>query len=186
MIVYSLVIIGFAVITEFITLPTLKWILSFGLTTPLALGFTIAFLNFVSRNEKIHIPTLFDGFKYYLNSITVHLWFQLWTALWSLLFIIPGIIKSIAYSQMYYIVAENPSISVKKAMKTSIKITHGYKMSIFVLGLSFFGWGILTLISFGIGSLWLAPYVSTTMANLYLKLKEISLDNGTCTIEDFQ
>ena len=69
-----------------------------------------------------------------------------------------------------YIMADNHDIGIMDAIKESKRITQGYKGDIFVLGLSFIGWGLLCILTLGIGFLWLAPYASTTYSNLYNKL----------------
>lgn len=56
------------------------------------------------------------------------------------MFFVPGIVKSIAYSQMFFILDEHPDIGVRKAMRVSKEITKGYKGELFLMGLSFLGW----------------------------------------------
>ncbi len=110
----------------------------------------------------------------------------MWVYLWCLLLIIPGIIKSIAYSMSMYIIADNPNVGVRNALKLSMKMTKGYKMDIFVMYLSFIGWNILCVFTLGIGSLWLMPYMQTTYSNMYHRLKKISIENGVCTEQEFK
>ena len=97
--------------------------------------------------------------------------------LWSLLFLIPGIIKFFAYSQAFYIKAENPELSASEALVLSEKMTDGYKMDIFVLYLSFIGWDLLCGITLGLAGLYVAPYFHMTMTQLYLYLKESYNEN---------
>lgn len=113
------------------------------------------------------------------------LWFSLWTYLWALLFIIPGIVKSFSYSQMFFIMTENPKIGVKKAMNISKIITDGHKMNLFTMELSFFGWIILSLITSGIGFIWLFPYMNTAFSNAYTDLKMEAIRCGKITPADF-
>lgn len=46
----------------------------------------------------------------------------------------------------------------------------GHKTELFVLDLSFIGWWLLSIITLGIGFLWLVPYYRQTVANFYRKL----------------
>jgi uncharacterized membrane protein len=115
----------------------------------------------------------------------ITLWYALWVILWSLLFIIPGIIKALAYSQCMYMIADNPAVKVRDALKISIKMTNGYKGAIFVMGLSFLGWALLCVLTLGIGFLWLAPYMNASFTNLFFKLKELSIQKGVCTEDEF-
>jgi uncharacterized membrane protein len=86
--------------------------------------------------------------------------------------------RIIAYSQIYYVQAEYPEISVSKSLKTSIAITKGFKGSLFYLSASFIGWAILAGLTAGIGYLWLVPYVRTTHAVTYRFLKEKAFERG--------
>lgn len=95
-----------------------------------------------------------------------------------ILFFPAAIIKWLEYSQTYFILADNPKIGIKKAMLMSQKITEGHKKDLALLFLSFIGWFILTLSSFGIVLIYLIPYIRLTFANAYLLLKEEAIKNG--------
>lgn len=47
----------------------------------------------------------------------------------------------------------------------------GYKMKLFLLDLSFIGWMILSVLTLGIGLLFLQPYMNTARAAFYEDLK---------------
>jgi uncharacterized membrane protein len=49
---------------------------------------------------------------------------------------------------------------------------NGNKGKLFGLYLSFIGWGILCILTLGIGFLWLYPYVSLSLANFYEDIKQ--------------
>lgn len=87
-------------------------------------------------------------------------------------------IKGLSYSMTAYILTDNPNIGYERALKLSIAMTLGHKWEMFVLGLSFIGWGLLALLTFGIGFLFLAPYVAATNAQLYVKLRDIAINCG--------
>ena len=76
------------------------------------------------------------------------------------------IILAIGWSQAPYIIVEN-NIGVIESMKISMKMMKGYKLKYFTLGLSFIGWAILSILTLGIGLLWLIPYINLTFANFY-------------------
>ena len=97
--------------------------------------------------------------------------------LWSLLLLIPGIIKSLAYSQLFFLLRDHPQLSTLEAITESRKRMNGLKWKYFLMILSFIGWGILCLITAGIGFLWLIPYVGTTMAAFYNELIASQDDN---------
>lgn len=83
------------------------------------------------------------------------------------LFIVPGIIFCYKYYFAETIMADNPGIGVKEAMKRSKQMTEGHKGELFALDLSFIGWGFLCLITFGIASIYVIPYVQTVKALYY-------------------
>lgn len=155
------------------------------LLPPLIIGFSLVFIKFTRYSNKIEFEPLFDGYKIFWKSVATYWWVFLWTFLWSLLFLVPGIIKAISYSMTFYIVADNPNVTVADAMKVSMKMTNGYKMDIFVMALSFLGWAILASFTLGIGYFFLMPYVMTTYTNSYFKLKELAIDNGVCLEGEF-
>ncbi len=180
--VYGVVVIAASILDRITVAGS---IISMLITAPLSIGLLITYINFVKNNEELNVGDLFKGFNIYGKSLGITLWYALWVILWFLLLIIPGIIKAIAYSQSMYIIADNPAVKVTDALKTSIKMTNGYKGAIFVMGLSFLGWVLLCVLSLGIGFLWLAPYMNTSFTNLYFKLKEQSIQNGICTEDEF-
>lgn len=73
---------------------------------------------------------------------------------------------------MMNIIADNNSVSSKKALDLSSKITKGYKKDLFILDLSFIGWILLAFVTFGIALLWITPYMSLTKINAYDFLKK--------------
>ncbi|MCR5124152.1 MAG: DUF975 family protein [Treponema sp.] len=122
---------------------------------------------------------------YSVKGILGLLWYNLWVSLWALLFYIPGIVKTYAYSQMFFVMIENPDIGPRKAMNISKVLTNGHKADLFVMDLSFWGWSLLCIISLGIGAIWLVPYMMTAKANAYTALKTEALESGRLKIADF-
>ncbi|MBQ5471337.1 MAG: DUF975 family protein [Treponema sp.] len=136
--------------------------------------------------EPVSFGTFIEGFALWARGILASLWAGLWIFLWSLLFIIPGIVKAYAYSMTLYLVAENPELSVTKALKISKEITKGHKMDLFILDLSFIGWEFLCLFTAGIGYLWLVPYINMTKTNAYHALLKEAVSSGNITVEDLK
>ena len=117
------------------------------------------------------IKELFNHFDKLLIAFKVNILTAVFTFLWSLLLFIPGIIKRYAYSQAMYIIAENPNLGGREALKLSEEMMKGHKMELFVLELSFLGWHLLGAMTFFIGYIWIAPYINATMANYYNYVK---------------
>ncbi len=104
--------------------------------------------------------------------------------LWFLLFIIPGIVKSYSYSMVPYILADNPRIGIRRAIELSNNMTDGHKFDMFVLDLSFIGWWLLCILTLGLGSIFLNPYIDATKAELYWVLRNNALNSGICSHEE--
>lgn len=139
-------------------------------SAPLSLGLIMVYLD-VANNQNAELNTLFKGYNDIWNAFGVQFFTGLFTFLWSLLFIIPGIIKAYSYSMAIYILAENKGMSSLEAIKKSKQMMEGHKMELFVLELSFIGWLLLCGVTFGIAYIWVGPYMSTTVANFYNKIK---------------
>lgn len=90
------------------------------------------------------------------------------------MFFIPGIVKSYSYAMSYYIAEDwgNQGYSVKgtEAINASKEMMRGHKWELFVLDLSFIGWYILVMITGGLASLFVQPYLLTTRAAFYRNL----------------
>jgi uncharacterized membrane protein len=131
------------------------------------------------------VGTLFSAFKPgYMNVVKTVFIKNIYIVLWSMLFLIPGIIKTFEYFMVEYILAENPHMDSARAIEISRQMTQGQKMDMFILGLSFIGWILLSVMSCGIGFLFLTPYMEATYAELYTVLREKAILEGTVSIEE--
>lgn len=144
------------------------------LAGPFIFSVNSVFLSLIKTQKTPIFQDFFIGLKdpHFKRSLLAYLRFSLFTFLWSLLLIIPGIIKALSYSQMFFILAEYPDLTAAEAQQKSINMMHGHKFELFLLGLSFIGWGLLVLISFGFAGIYYLPYYNTTMALYYQKLKQ--------------
>jgi uncharacterized membrane protein len=133
---------------------------------PLFLGLAIFFLSF-SRGQNASVSQLFEGFNDFLRAFVAHLWMWIFIILWALLLIVPGIIAALSYSQTFFILADDRSISARDAVKKSKLMMSGHKMKLFYLGLRFLGWFILGVLTLGIGFLWIMPYFYLTLVRFY-------------------
>lgn len=124
-----------------------------------------------SQGEKASLKYLMTGFSNYGRSILLYILTSVFTLLWSFLFIIPGIIKSYSYSMSPYILAENPDISAREAIKISKRMMYGHKWDLFKLYLSFFWWILLCILTLGVAAIYVGPYMEATFANFYNELK---------------
>ncbi len=133
---------------------------------PLAAGCALFFLNLVRRKET-RIGQLFAGFNCYGLTLGAYLLMALFILLWMLLLIIPGLIASLAYSMTFYVIMDNPGIGPLEALRKSKDMMYGHKWKLFCLGWRFLGWMLLSILTCGIGYLWLVPYVYASTTHFY-------------------
>jgi len=138
---------------------------------PMALGITLFSLS-IARDQNARLQQIFDGFHNFGTALGAYLLIIIFVLLWMLLLIIPGIIAAISYAMTYYIIADDPTIGPLDAIDKSKKIMDGYKWKFFLMYLVFFGWGLLCILTLGIGFLWLLPYVQVSTAKFYDDIKE--------------
>ena len=141
------------------------------LCLPLGWGFSVYFLNLI-RNEDISYGRLFDGYKDFVRIFLAEFLIVLAVFIGCILLIVPGIIAGLMFSQTEFILKEDKEIGAIDAMKKSMKMMVGHKGELFWLTLSFIGWFLLCIMTFGIGFLFLGPYFGTTMAHYYEDLKK--------------
>lgn len=102
---------------------------------------------------------------------------NIYNMLWYLT-IIGGPIKMYEYRMIPYILAENPKIKRKKAFKLSKEMMRHNKWRAFVLDLSFIGWEIASIFTFGmVNILYANPYKAATSTELYVVLKNKTIEN---------
>lgn len=136
---------------------------------PMMVGEAIYLTKFVRFGDK-KIETLFSGFEDFGSNFVLGLLVTIFVALWSLLLVIPGIVMSYAYAACYYIKQAQPDIEALDCIRKSKEVMDGHKWELFVLDLSFIGWSILAALTFGIGYIWLFPYMEVTRANYFVNL----------------
>ncbi len=142
-------------------------ILSILVSGPLSIG-SVLFSLSLSRKQKASTSQLFMGFKRLEVTIIYNILIMLYIILWSLLFIVPGIVAAFSYLLTPFIVAENKSISASEAIAKSKELMKGNKGKAFCLVFRFFGWFLLSILTLGIGFLWLIPYMHVSVSNFYL------------------
>lgn len=90
----------------------------------------------------------------------------------AILLLIAYIVFTYMVIQTPYIIIEKEDIGLVEAMKLSAKIMKGNKLKYFVFQLSFIGWAILSIVTLGIGFLWLIPYITLASTNFYKNLNK--------------
>lgn len=158
-------------------IPFVSWIATLLVSLPLAYGFTVMLLNVV-RGSDVQLDTMGEGFKDYGRILGTMLLSSVYQFLWMLLLIVPGIIKGYSYALTPYLLKDHPELKFNAAIEESMRLMSGNKMRLFLLDLSFIGWFLLGLITFGIAFLWITPYWNTARAAFYEDLMKALRDIG--------
>lgn len=158
-------------------IPFVSWIATLLVSLPLAYGFTIMLLNVV-RGSDVQLDTMGEGFKDYGRILGTMLLSSVYQFLWMLLLIVPGIIKGYSYALTPYLLKDHPELKFNAAIEESMRLMSGNKMRLFLLDISFIGWFLLGIITFGIAFLWITPYWNTARAAFYEDLMKALRDIG--------
>jgi len=168
-----IIFITLVVIVIFIVISVVSAIYRIFIYDILQIGSAKFFLE-NARTGNAKVGSLGFGFTNgsYKNEVYTSFLVELRVFLWSLLFIIPGIIKAYEYALVPYILADEPYLTPEEVLSRSKNMMQGNKMKLFALGLSFIGWHLLTIVTFGlIAIFWTNPYVYASVAEMYRKLK---------------
>ena len=166
--VLAILAIGFVI---YLVITVFALAFKYLLLTPFEYGCRKFFRKNLDEPAKLsNIVYVFDS--HYKNIVKTAFLTDLFIWLWSLLFIIPGIIKSYEYRLVPYIMSENPEMSFRDAQAESARLMNGNKWKTFVLDLSFIGWDILSIFTWGLLEIFfVAPYKASTHAALYESIK---------------
>lgn len=180
---YSTIMLAFVV--PMIILTAISLAISIFILIPITVGMNRWYIR--SREDRsISLSICFSVFKKssYLKTVGAMAYQMLFSFLWTCLFYIPGIVKAYAYRMIPYIIADNPGIGAKRALKLSCQMTKGHKFDMFILDLSFIGWYILGFLACCIGIYAVVPYNLATYAELYDVLKKEAVEKSLCTMEE--
>ena len=88
------------------------------------------------------------------------------------LVVLPGIILALMYSQVFFILADDPDIGVIEAFNLSEKMMRNHKWQLFMLNLEAFLYFIAGIFTLFIWWVWLLPRYSVASAGFYEELKK--------------
>ena len=124
-----------------------------------------SFLFLIRTRQWIHVSMvyLYKNFKLFLWWLTI----------------VGGVIKTYSYAMVPYIMAENPKIKAKDAIKLSCRMMKGHKWQLFVYKLSFIGWDILSGFTGRLLNIaFLSPYKAAAYTEYYVYLRKLSKDDN--------
>ena len=124
----------------------------------------------VYKGKKVGLETMFSRFNGF-KPIIFTLIYTLIVFLGLILLVVPGIILGLMYSQVFYILADNPDIGVTEAFNMSSKMMKNNMLQLFMLNLEallYFIAGIFTLLIWWV---WLVPRYYVAFAGFYEAIK---------------
>ena len=141
-------------------------ILRFVLGGPVQLGYVTHLLK-QHDGEKTEINDLFCQFHRFGDGFCLMLLSILYVALWALLLIVPGIIAAFNYAMAPFIMSENENMTASEALRASKDLMKGHRWELFCLGFSFIGWDLASILTLGVGALFVNPYINSAYAAFY-------------------
>ncbi|MBU3207705.1 DUF975 family protein [Clostridium algidicarnis] len=153
------------------------WIISLLLQGPMLFGLSKFFLQFKRTRENVSYEVLFSGFSKFKDTFLLGVIIQLSVIVGIILLIIPGIVIALMYSQAFPIMVDNPNIGAIEALSMSRGYMKGNLMRLLFLQLSFIGWSLLSILSVGIGFIWLQPYYQLSTINFYDDLVKMQFND---------
>ena len=140
------------------------------LAGPLTFGYFL-FMACLADTRVNNLNLLFKGFDRFGETLVAGLLLLLGTSVGFALLIVPGVIVALGFSMTFFIMTDDANISGIDALKLSWQIMDGHKWELFCLLFRFIGWATLCILTFGLGTLWLQPYMTLTMLNFYRSLR---------------
>lgn len=90
---------------------------------------------------------------------------------------------SLLLSQVYFLLLDFPNYSVKQIFSKSIELMKGNMWRLFHLEFSFLPLILLSVLTCGIGLLWLMPYMHMASTNFYLDLMNPSMPGANVDLQ---
>lgn len=137
---------------------------------PLTFGYYLYMACNVDTKQN-NLNLLFKGFERFVDTFVAGLLYSIFVGLGLILLIVPGIIVACGLSMTFFIMVDDPNISGTDALNLSWNMMKGHKWEFFCLNLRFFGWILLSVLTCGIGYLFVVPYITAAFLNFYRKLR---------------
>ena len=143
----------------------------------------VALIVFYISLTSVVISAIFGG-----GSIIAVLYVVAFISLFiSVIAYIVLIVRGLLYMLSTYIAIDNPQMTAKESVDTSANLMNGNRWKYICLSLSFLGWMILSIITFGFGFIFLLPYMSVAYVCFYEALagkkQSNSASNDSDTVE---
>lgn len=153
----------------------LSYVFTFGslalfIQGPISIGLATYSLSIANEKEYSYTQII-SAFKYFFKALILVLLFTVSFAIGILLLIVPGIFIALMFSQIFYIMADDPETGVIDAFKKSASLMKNKKLQYLGLILRYSLFFILGVFTLGIWWLWLIPQAYVSFAIFYKELQ---------------
>ena len=125
----------------------------------------------IYKGKNVGLETIFSRFNGFKPIIFILIYILI-VFLGLILLVVPGIILGLMYSQIFFILADNPDIGVIEAFNLSNKMMKNNMWQFFMLNLEALLYFIAGVFTFFIWWIWLLPRYSIAYAGFYEELKK--------------
>ncbi len=94
----------------------------------------------------------------------------LFMLIYGLILTVVGIYLALTFGMFLYVLVDRPGMTVWEAFGTSRKLMKGNRIRLVALQLSFIGWGLIAMLTLGVGMLWINGYILCTTTWFYKDL----------------
>ena len=154
-----------------ITRDIIQIAISLIITGPFVLGLYKYHLS-LARRETPTYETMYDGFRDFKRAFITYILQGVYIILRTLLLIVPGIIATLNYALVNFILLDDPTITSNEAILKSKKMMYGHRKQLFYMNLIFLGLIIASIFTLFIGLLWLLPYMYVSYSIFYEGVKK--------------
>tara|TARA_B100001093_G_C26485262_1_gene866634 strand:- start:50 stop:610 length:561 start_codon:yes stop_codon:yes gene_type:complete len=130
-----------------------------------------AFSLHLYRSNEIDTKEL-EKFFSTPKPLIVTLIYLVFVVLGCVLFLVPGVILALMFSQIYFILADDPDVGIIEVFERSERLTRNYKWQFLALGLEFSFYMLVGLFTLGVWWVWLIPKYYVAYAVFYEELKK--------------
>lgn len=152
-------------------LMTISSIVSLLITSPLQYGL----IRFYNVFESGNMPTLgivFEPIRHIVKIFVMTVFINIMASIGFAFLVIPGIIICCAFSIVPFVYCKHLDVGIMEMLSHAWRMMRGHKMEYVFLELSFIGWYLVGLLTFGIGFLWVLPYREMTLVKYFNQLEE--------------
>lgn len=129
----------------------------------------------INRNQALGISLVFTAISYLCQLPALIASYHATVSLYAYTLlqfagILAAFLLLLPFQQSYYALLDFPDLSIRGALRQSTKLMRGSFLRYILFSLSFLPLILLSLLSCGVGLLWVMPYMEASLAAFYLEL----------------